>query len=69
MLKARADVGELLVDARALLLLVLAIPDVADKDREAAHAGERHGGREGRAARVHARGSGERSGGKGEVPP
>lgn len=47
MLKARADVGELLVDACALLLLVLAIPDVADEDREAAHAGERHGGRAG----------------------
>ena len=47
MLKPSADVGELLVDACALLLLVLAIPDVADEDREAAHTGERHGGQEG----------------------
>ena len=31
-LEARADVAELLVDAEALLLLVVAIADVADED-------------------------------------
>lgn len=36
---------------------------------ESAMAGGRAGGREGRAARVRARGGGERSGGKGEGPP
>lgn len=38
-LEAGADVAELLVDAEPLLLLVLAIADVADEDRETPHAG------------------------------
>ena len=41
--EAGADVGELLLNARTLGLLVLAIADVADEDGKAAHARERHG--------------------------
>lgn len=41
-LEARADVAELLVDAEALLLLVVAVAHVADEDRQAAHPRERH---------------------------
>lgn len=40
--EARADVAELLVDAEALLLLVVAVADVADEDRQPPHPGERH---------------------------
>lgn len=41
-LEARADVAELLVDAEALLLLVVAVAHVADEDRQPAHPRERH---------------------------
>lgn len=37
-LKAGANVAELLVDAKPLLLLVLAIANVADEHRETSHA-------------------------------
>jgi hypothetical protein len=40
--EARADVAELLVDAEALLLLVVAVADVADEDRQPSHPRERH---------------------------
>lgn len=36
-LEARTDVTELLVDAEALLLFVLAIANVADEHRETSH--------------------------------
>ena len=41
-LEARADVAELLVDAEALLLLVVAVAYVADEDRQPPHPRERH---------------------------
>lgn len=41
-LEARADVAELLVDAEALLLLVVAVAHVADEDRQPPHPRERH---------------------------
>ena len=41
-LEAGADVAELLVDAEALLLLVVAVADVADEDRQPPHPGQRH---------------------------
>ena len=41
-LEAGSDVAELLVDAEALLLLVVAVADVADEDRQPPHPGERH---------------------------
>lgn len=36
-LEARTDISELLIDAEALLLFVLAIAYVADEHREASH--------------------------------
>lgn len=41
-LEAGADVAELLVDAEALLLLVVAVADVADEDGQPAHPRQRH---------------------------
>ena len=41
--EASANIAELLIDAEALLLFVLAIPNVADENREASHAGQSHG--------------------------
>lgn len=41
-LEARTDISELLIDAEALLLFVLAIAYVADEHREASHPWQRH---------------------------
>lgn len=41
-LESGPDVAELLVHPDALLLLVLAIPHVADEDGESPHPGKRH---------------------------
>jgi hypothetical protein len=38
----RPDVGELLVDARPLRLLVLAIPHIADERGQPSHSRDRH---------------------------
>lgn len=41
-LEASPDVAELLVDAKALLLLVLAVANVADEDGETSHSRQGH---------------------------
>lgn len=41
-LKPSADISKLLVDSEPLLLLVLAITNVADENGEASHTGQRH---------------------------